>query len=507
MKRLARGPLVVACVLAVGVAAGRWAGVTPVLGQSAASPAVHEPTSFRDVVKKVLPAVVSVESKAKPEPRRTGAQNNPRRRVVPRLDDQQLPEDFRKFFEEFQRRQEDEGGPSEQFLGFGSGFIVDPKGIVLTNNHVVDGATEVEVTLHDGRKFVSKDIKTDEKTDLAIVRLDTKGTSLPYLELGDSSAMEIGDRVLAVGAPFGLTGTVTSGIISAKGRYGLGLNKYEDFLQTDAAINPGNSGGPLVNLDGKVIGVNSAIKSRSGGFQGVGLAISSNEAKSVMQQLIQNGVVKRGYLGVFMTEQVTPEVASQLGLKEPAVVVARVVPNSPAAKAGLKPDDAIVAVNGKPVKENYDLVRTVATLPLNQPVDVDVVRDGKPMKLKLTVQEEPKDINQRAWVPSRRTPRDTGSVTVEKAGLELADLSPEQAEQLGTDVNGGAVIVRVERDSVAADAGLRRGMVILKVNRKAVANAEAARDAIEKGGNKVLLHVTSPTGAGTALVDLNFEKK
>src|SRR5438309_2148302 len=312
MKRLARGPLVVACVLAVGVAAGRWAGVTPVLGQSAASPAVHEPTSFRDVVKKVLPAVVSVESKAKPEPRRTGAQNNPRRRVVPRLDDQQVPEDFRRFFEEFQRRQEDEG-PSEQFLGFGSGFIVDPKGIVLTNNHVVDGATEVEVTLHDGRKFVSKDIKTDEKTDLAIVRLDTKGASLPYLELGDSSAMEIGDRVLAVGAPFGLTGTVTSGIISAKGRYGLGLNKYEDFLQTDAAINPGNSGGPLVNLDGKVIGVNSAIKSRSGGFQGVGLAISSNMAKNVMEQLLKHGTVHRGFLGIQMQE-LDPDVASRLGV-------------------------------------------------------------------------------------------------------------------------------------------------------------------------------------------------
>src|SRR5438309_3512709 len=183
-----------------------------------------------------------------------------------------------------------------------------------------------------------------------------------------------------------------------------------------------------------------------------------------MQQLIQNGVVKRGYLGVFMTEQVTPEVASQLGLKEPAVVVARVVPNSPAAKAGLKPDDAIVSVNGKPVKENYDLVRMVATLPLSQPVDVDVVRDGKPLKLKLTVQEEPKNYGQRNVTPSRRSPRETGTVTVEKAGVELTDLSPEQAEQL--DATGGAVIARVERDGVASEAGLRRGMVILKVNRK-----------------------------------------
>src|SRR5205823_5715105 len=208
----------------------------------------------------------------------------------------------------------EEEGPSEQFIGFGSGFIVDPKGVVLTNNHVVDGATEVEVTLHDGRKFTSKDIKTDEKTDLAIVRLDTKGASLPYLELGDSASMEIGDRVLAVGAPFRLTGTVTSGIISAKGRYGLGLNKYEDFLQTDAAINPGNSGGPLVNLDGKVIGVTSAIKSRSGGFQGVGLAISSNEARKIMRRLHEHGVVRRGYLGVQIRD-VEEETAKKYGLK------------------------------------------------------------------------------------------------------------------------------------------------------------------------------------------------
>ena len=176
----------------------------------------------------------------------------------------------------------DEGG-AEPRLGFGSGFIVDPKGIVLTNFHVVNGADSVVVQLHDGRKFTSKDIHGDRRTDLAVVKLDTKGASLPFLAFGDSDAMEIGDRVLAVGAPFGLTGTVTQGIISAKGRNGLNMNMYEDFLQTDAAINPGNSGGPLVNLEGQVVGINSAIKSRSGGFQGVGLAIASNLAKNVDQ--------------------------------------------------------------------------------------------------------------------------------------------------------------------------------------------------------------------------------
>src|SRR5205085_2615933 len=200
----------------------------------------------------------------------------------------------------------------------------DPKGVVLTNFHVVGGADQVEVQLKDGRKFLSKDIHGDRKTDLAIVRIKAGDEPLPFLELGDSDAMEIGDRVLAVGAPFGLTGTVTAGIVSAKGRNGLNVNMYEDFLQTDAAINPGNSGGPLVNLEGKVVGINSAIKSRSGGFQGGGLAIASNLAQRVMHALRTDGVVHRGYLGVQIRD-LDPEVAARLNLpKDTGVVVAEV---------------------------------------------------------------------------------------------------------------------------------------------------------------------------------------
>src|SRR5205807_2989303 len=186
-------------------------------------------------------------------------------------------------------------------------------GVVLTNYHVVAGADRVEVQLADGRKFLSRDIKGDRKNDLALVRLETK-SPLPSLELGDSDAMEIGDRVLAVGAPFGLTGTVTAGIVSAKGRHNLQMNMYEDFLQTDAAINPGNSGGPLVNLQGQVIGINAAIKSRTGGFQGIGLAVASNLAKNIMDKLLKDGVVHRGYLGV-QIQDLTPAVAERLGLK------------------------------------------------------------------------------------------------------------------------------------------------------------------------------------------------
>src|SRR5207248_7838985 len=188
-------------------------------------------------------------------------------------------------------------------ITLGSGFIVDAKGVIVTNNHVVEGVDIVTVKLADGRKFNTRNIRTDRKTDLAVILLDLAAKqALPVLELGDSEEMEIGDRVLAVGAPFGMTGSVTHGIVSAKGRSGLAMNMYEDFLQTDAAINPGNSGGPLVNLEGKVIGINSAIKSRSGGFQGVGMAISSNMAQNVMEQLLKHGTVHRGYLGIQMQE-------------------------------------------------------------------------------------------------------------------------------------------------------------------------------------------------------------
>src|SRR5262249_47621968 len=221
--------------------------------------------------------------------------------------------EFRRFFEEFQRRpfglDDDEPVPQE---AFGSGFLVDPKGVILTNHHVVNGATEVDITLQDDRKFKSTDIHSDPRTDLAVIRIKAEAP-LPYLELGDSSQMDQGDRVLAIGAPFGLTGSVTSGIVSAKGRsLSNGPGDRDDFLQTDAAINPGNSGGPLVNLEGKVVGINSAIKSRSGGFQGVGLAISSNLAKRISEKLLKDGVVRRGYLGVMMKDLTDKELAHRL---------------------------------------------------------------------------------------------------------------------------------------------------------------------------------------------------
>ena len=278
-------------------------------------------------------------------------------------------------------------GQREVALGFGSGVVVDPKGVILTNFHVVDGADSLDIRLPDGRRFTTKEWNGDRKTDLAIIRV-TSDKPLPALEFGDSDQMEVGDRVLAVGAPFGLAGSVTHGIISAKSR-NIRLNQYEDFLQTDAAINPGNSGGPLVSLEGKVIGLNSAIKSKNGGFQGVGLAISSNLAKQVVQQLLKDGAVKRGYLGVQIRD-IDAEIALKSGVKERSgVVVIKVFDQSPAAKGGLRLGDILHSINGKPVRDGVELQKVVAGLPLNQPVDMTITRDKQNFEMKLTFEEQP----------------------------------------------------------------------------------------------------------------------
>jgi serine protease Do len=493
MKRIT---LVVCCLL-LGLAAGTFLANSFLHSQAPTPTAVpKELTSYRNIVKKALPAVVSIESRAKvlkasrPNP-------NPNRRRSP-LEDQ-VPEEFRRFFE----MPFSDGDETPQPRGgFGSGFLVDPKGVILTNNHVVDGAEQVTVELRDGRHFTSRDIKTDPKTDLAIVRIDAKAP-LPYLELGDSSAMEIGDRVLAVGAPFGLAGSVTSGIVSAKGR-SLNLNMYEDFLQTDAAINPGNSGGPLVNLEGKVIGINAAIKSRSGGFQGVGMAIASNLAKNVMEQLLQHGVVRRGYLGVQIKDVIDPELASRLGLKdgEHGVLVTHVFDKTPGSKAGLKDGDVIETLAGKPVKDGHDLQGIVAGLTLGQPVSVKVLRDGKPVTLSVTIEEQPRDYGS-TRVPAPQAPHSgEESVAVDKIGVEISDLTAELAEQMGyPEGTKGVVITKVAGDGLAAGAGLRRGMVITKVDRKPVQSAKALKEAVAAASTErgVLLQVQTPQG-GTNFV-------
>jgi serine protease Do len=476
--------------LLLGFGLGFHAMGSLIHGQQAAPVQLpKELSSYRDVVKQVMPAVVSIETRAKV----TKVKTTPR----PKMDDPRIPEEFRRFFEDTPNMPS-EPTPSH---GFGSGFFIDASGVILTNAHVVDGAEQVTVQLSDGRKFVSKDIKSDSKTDLAIVVLDSKSGPFPVLELSDSDAYEIGDRVLAFGAPFGLTGSVTNGIISAKGRSAMAMNMYEDFIQTDAAINPGNSGGPLIGLDGKVVGINSAIKSRTGGFQGVGLAVSSNLAKSVVKALRSDGVVRRGYLGVQIRE-LQPEVGERMGLaKGVGVVVGDVFDNTPGAKGGLKAGDIITSIAGKQVRDGRSLQMIVANLPLKQAAPVEVFRDGKTQTLNVTVEEQPRDFG-RAEVPApQRSGSSVDPQRLEKLGIEIADLTPEEAKNLGYREGTTGVVIANVNAGPAQEAGLRKGMLITKVDGQRVTNAADARTKMEAASMErgVLLQVQSPTG-GTNFV-------
>jgi serine protease Do len=430
----------------------------------ASAPASRELISYRNIVKKVLPAVVSIESQA-----RTG-----RAKAVRREEAEDAPDD------------------SRDKVGFGSGFLISPRGVVVTNHHVVAGADQAVVHLLDGRRFTSRDIKTDPKTDLAIIRLDVL-EALPHLEFGDSDAMEIGDRVLAVGAPFGLTGTVTHGIVSAKGR-SLRLNMYEDFLQTDAAINPGNSGGPLVNLDGQVIGITSAIKSRTGGFQGIGLAISSNLGRTILKQLLDTGVVRRGYLGVKIRELEDADAARLGGLlkERHGVVLTRVFEETPAAKGGLKAGDILLGLNGKPVKDGRELQTVVAGLPLGKPIEVVFIRDARKQTSKITVEEQPAGFGtgSEPGVPER-------ALVLEGLGLEVTDLTPALAESLGyREGESGVVISKVRRDGPAAAAGLRPGWLLVAIDRRLIGSLRDVREALKAapGDKGVLLRIQDPLG-------------
>lgn len=482
----------------VGLATGGYFVNNVLHGQAGGPPPAaaipKEVGSYRDVVKKVLPAVVSIEARAKVAP----GKGRP-----PVIDDPRIPEEHRRFFEEFRNLPELPELPK----GFGSGFVVDANGIVVTNNHVVAGAETVIVHLHDGRKLTSKEIRTDRRTDLAVIFLDAKAGPFPFLELGDSDAMEIGDRVLAVGAPFGLAGTVTHGIISGKGRNGLNLSMYEDYLQTDAAINPGNSGGPLISLDGKVVGINTAIKTKTGGFQGVGLAIASTMARDIVEKLRTVGVVKRGYLGVQIRE-LSDDAAKLLGLpKETGVVVGEVFDKTPAAKAGLKAGDVILTIGGKDLKDGRMLQSTVATLPLGKETTFVVFRGGKLMEFGVVIDEQPTEFGG-APVPAPRVPvlRVEG-VAVEKLGIELADLTETLAEGLG--YRGGvrgAVVARVAPGGLGHEAGLRPGMVISHISKAPVEDAATARKALEGGdmARGILLQVQSATG-GTSYIVIHSE--
>ncbi len=466
--------------------------LTNVAKNEASTVLAKELTSYRDVVKKILPAVVSIEAK-----RESAADQR-----VPNIRTPQIPEEFRRFFKELPREFSTPQVPNRPSVGFGSGVIVQADGVILTNFHVVRGAKKATVQLLDGSKFVSTYIRGDRKTDLAILKIDTKGRKLPILTFGDSEKMEIGDRVLAVGAPFGLRGSVTHGIVSAKGRNGLQMNMYEDFIQTDAAINPGNSGGPLVNLEGKIIGINAAIKSRSGGFNGVGLAVASNLAKIVKNALLKDGVVRRGYLGVQITA-LEPQVADRLGLERNlGVIVNKVYEKAPGDKGGIKPGDVLVRMNEKEIRSARDLQLKVAAAPLNKESKFEILREGKRQTLSVTIEEQPEEYDLAPGTPKENPTTEPEGTSLDQIGTSVADLTPQLAKRFGLNANDqGVVITNIVDGSLAAGAGLQMGMLIVQIDNTPLSSVKQAQEILAKASlaRGVLLQIRSAEG-GTSYV-------
>ena len=380
--------------------------------------------------------------------------------------------------------------------GLGSGVIIDRKGIILTNNHVVAESDRVIVELPDGREFPAKDIQTDPETDLAVIRIEAP-ESLPAAVLGDSDALQIGDWVLAVGSPFGLEATVSAGIISAKGRT-LEAAKRAQFLQTDAAINPGNSGGPLVNLRGEVVGINSAIFSRTGAYQGIGFAIPANLAKWVSDQLVREGHVQRAYLGVGVAAM-SPEVAERLDAKPgQGVVVMEVVPDSPADKGGLRLGDVIMSFEAMPITTPAELQQAVEKRNVGSPVRVTFLRDGREQHARLQLEELPAASERNGSQGSRPRRNSPKSEAENALGIDVQDLDARVARELGyEDRTAGVLVVSVDPNGAADGKGISRGMLILRVGKTDVSNVDQfrralANESLEKG---ILLLVGTPNGS------------
>jgi serine protease Do len=392
---------------------------------------------------------------------------------------------FRRFFgDEFFKRFEAPRERKERSLG--SGVIVDSHGLIITNNHVVSKADEIKVFLSDKREFKAKLIGTDSKTDLAVLKVEAEG--LHTVPWSDSDRLEVGEFVLAVGNPFGLTQTVTMGIVSAVGRASMGIAEYEDFIQTDAAINPGNSGGALVNVRGELVGINTAIFSQSGGNMGIGFAVPSNMARSILDQLVQSGKVVRGWLGVSIQE-LSPELAQQFGVPEAkGVLVSDVLDGSPAKRAGLERGDVIVEFDGKPVESPTHLRNVVAQTPVGKKAALKFIRDKQTRTVEVAIAEQPKSVAQAGEESGGEGLRPGGLLSE----LEVQEVTAELARRFGLSAaERGLVVLRVRPGGPAEEAGIKEGDLILEVNRKPVPTLKAFEQAVSKLGkdDSVLLLV------------------
>lgn len=408
-----------------------------------------ESTAFSEVVKVVSPVVVNISTS----------------KIVER-DTNPFSDLFDDQFFDFMEPHHKPKKWKERSLG--SGVIVSPDGYILTNTHVVEKADEIMVTLYDQQNFKGKIIGSDPKTDIAVIKISIQ--NLPAIKWGNSDKIQVGEFVLAFGNPYSLSNTVTMGIVSAVGRANVGIADYEDFIQTDAAINPGNSGGPLVNIKGELIGINTAIFSRTGGYQGIGFAVPSNMAQSVMSQLINKGKVTRGWLGITI-QNFTPELAREFGLnKSTGALVTEILKGSPAEKAGIKRGDIITEVDGKAVKNVETLRNIIAQSKVGSRIQLQVIRDGKPNIFTVTITELPQDITQNVpGEPDEKSPAEENAL----AGFSVMNLTQEIAKQLDISKDEkGVVIVRVEPYSAAEDAGLKKGDVIQEINKKSIKNIQ-----------------------------------
>jgi serine protease Do len=420
--------------------------------------------AFVNVGKKAMPAVVFIEAETSPE---EGSMNP---------HDAYADQFFRRFFH-FQQPPEERAGRLAQ----GSGFVVTADGYIMTNSHVVKGASKITVFFDDGRELAATLVGADSHTEVAMIKID--GKDLPYVILGDSDAMEVGEWVIAIGSPLRLQATLTVGVVSAKGRQNLRITDLEDFIQTDAAINPGNSGGPLLNLNGEVIGINTAIATHTGGYMGIGFAVPSNMARGIMKQLIEKGSVTRGFLGVRL-QGVDKEMAEAFNLeKAEGVLVVDVEKGSPADKAGLKQGDLIVSMNGTPIKSMGSFRNEISMKDPGSELKLKVLRKGETLTVPITL----------------GSANDTvlASSFAQKVGLEVENLTPETAKQLGYPATEkGVVVTRVRPGSLASRAGLHPGFLIIEVNHKSIMNVDEFSAALgdEKSKKRVLLLVKGQNG-------------
>jgi serine protease Do len=464
-------------------------GSTARAAEALPASASARPAGFADLVARVKPAVISVRVKINQEATTGFGGENlvPGRQGAP----------MERFFQQFGFGNQNGARPRQVITGEGSGFFISADGYAVTNNHVVDHASSVQVTTDDGKIYVAKVIGVDPKTDLALIKVDGKG-DFPYVQFSDQ-APRVGDWVVAVGNPFGLGGTVTAGIVSARGR-DIGAGPYDDYIQIDAPINKGNSGGPAFDTEGRVIGVNTAIFSPSGGSVGIGFDIPAETAKLVVAELKDKGHVTRGWMGV-QVQPVTQEIADSLGLKQAqGAIVDEPQPDSPAAKAGIRSGDVITAINGTPVKDSRDLARRIGMMAPGSSVKLDIVRDGQSQALTLTLRELPAERQAKADT-DRHEQHGAPTSGLPHLGLQLAPAS--EVEGAG---DQGVVVVGVEPGSTAAERGLKTGDVILTVGSRQVASPSDVRAALvaarQAGRHDVLMRVRTAEAAHFVAVPL-----